>query len=103
MISLLQTHNISDTHQRPNNGWGETGKCKLQVLKANVGHVTLIFTSKHLSVYVVTFRINCCVNNRLMFIQIPIYVEYSKHTDSYVRMRVENGFQKPVSDGCESF
>jgi hypothetical protein len=72
-------------------------------MKANVRRVNLIFTSKHLSVYVVTFRSNCCVNNRLIFIQIPIYVEYSKHTDSYVRVRVKNGFQKPVSDGCKSF
>jgi hypothetical protein len=47
--------------------------------------------------------INCCVKNRLIFIRIPIYVGNSKHTDSYDRVRVENGFQKPVSDGCESF
>ncbi len=57
-------------------------------------------TSKHLSVYLVTTDNTCWVNIRFILIPIPIYVEHLNDTDSYIGLRIKNGFQKPVSDGA---
>jgi hypothetical protein len=57
----------------------------------------------------IPFSLRCHISYQLLckqsfcFHTNSIYVEYSKHTDSYVRVRVKNGFQKPVLDGCKSF
>jgi hypothetical protein len=49
----------------------------------------MTFTSKHLSVYLVTFDNTLCVNIRFILILIPIYVEQSNDTDSYIGLRVK--------------